>query len=205
MGNDIHVSITGDRPRVEEAMDAIEGLPGYRSVFIDVNEFDERSERMTVGLSLLNDLSAACAECDHFDHRKRNPAARCALGLDCLRADEGCPPRSTRAADAVYGPVEDASIEPGAKDAPSARLAKELEDYKAARFRTQISLGRGDGEEDDGAFAEAERGEKAALDGIFRELAAMRPGERDDALEWLAMNGPEDLAWWHSFAGTWRP
>lgn len=208
MGNDIHVSITGNRARVEEAMDAIEGLPGYRSVFIDVDEFDERSERMTVGLSLLNDLSAACEDCDHFDHRKKSPGARCAAGRDCLRADAGCPSRSTQAADEAYGESEGAPAPiPTEKDCPGPRLADALERYKAARFRAHLSLGReGDGEAGSGddLFAEAERDEKAALDVISRELAGMRPAEREKAVAWLAMNGPEDLAWWRSFLETWR-
>lgn len=45
---------------------------------------------------------------------------------------------------------------------------------------------------------------KEAMDAMYRELMALPPQKREDAIEFLAANGQKDLEWWKNFLGTWE-
>jgi hypothetical protein len=94
---DAHVTISGDQYTTEFVMDRITALPQFKATYIDVLELDEKSSRLSVAVSLLNLISDACIDCDHYDHSAEDAATRCAKGVECLcRCAIGTAPKSHR-------------------------------------------------------------------------------------------------------------
>lgn len=82
-----------------------------------------------------------------------------------------------------------------------------FENQEVARFRAQMCL------EDWGGYSlankrkiveEMESTSKEAMDAIYRELMALPPEQRENAIEFLAANGQNDLGWWRNFLSTWE-
>lgn len=212
---DAHVTIGGDQYTVELAMDRVTALPQFKVTYIDVLELDEESSRLSVAVSLLNLISDACIDCDHYDHLAEDAASRCAKGVECLRVGNRCGFKTTEIADETYGPVvtEEDEQPPSRFDEIDTAPIREVpvreafENQEVARFRAQMCLEDWDGyslEEKRKIVEDMESTSKEAMDVMYRELMALPPQKRESAIKFLAMNGQNDLEWWRNFLGTWE-
>lgn len=212
---DAHVTIEGDQYTVELVMDRVTALPQFKATYIDVLELDEESSRLSVAVSLINLVSDECVDCDHYDHSIEDPKSRCTKGVDCLQIGNGCGIKTTEIADEIYGPtVTEKDEQPPSRfdeiDTAPIRevpVREAFENQEVARFRAQMCLENWGGyslEEKRKIVEDMESTSKEAMDAMYRELMALPPQKREDAIEFLAAHGQNDLGWWRSFLGTWE-
>lgn len=188
---DVHVTIEGDRDAAEYVMELLTGLPRFETSYIDFLKFDGEREEASVSVDLLNDVPRACEECDFYDHRAFDPAARCALGASCTAAVDGCRYRRTKITDINYGALaEDDIVEANAGDT----LIEALEDLRVSRFRAQMCLDApNDYSRDDkrGIALDLCTAEEDAFRAAALCLSGLAPEERRQAIASLAEPGPD--------------
>lgn len=106
MSNDIKVQINGDQGRVDEVVKRLLALPDYRMKYVDLDHALDDKNQVTVTVSLINEGSKVCHDCDYFDYRQEDPEARCRVGLSCRNATTACPYYSTNVLDRKFGSVD---------------------------------------------------------------------------------------------------
>lgn len=139
------------------------------------------------------------------------------MGRDSLHATMECLARRTEVADETFGKdtsedVETADGPPQLDEIdftriPALPFIETFESQEMARFRARVCLDDWDGylpEEAQRIIRELSTTEKFTMDAMHRELMALPPNERGDAIGLPAVNGENNESWWRNFLTAWE-